>query len=67
MNVRSVFAARQLDSEPQAAGEIHRGDEWVSLSTLLGTADLAELQRTAVADANATVNQYGKLAAKPSR
>ena len=62
-----VFAARKLDSEPQAAGEIHLGDEWRVLSTLLGSADLALLQRAAVAKANATVNQYGKLAAKPPR
>jgi hypothetical protein len=62
-----VFAARRPDTELQAAGEIHRGDGWVPLSGWLGPADLARLQRTAVARANATVNQYGKLVEAPPR
>jgi hypothetical protein len=56
-----VFAAHQPDPERQAAGQIHRGDEWVPLSRLLGLHDLAQLQVTAVTRANAKLTQYGKL------
>jgi hypothetical protein len=56
-----VFAANQPDPERQAAGQVRRGGEWVPLSRLLGLHDLAQLQVTAVTQANAKVTQYGKL------
>jgi hypothetical protein len=56
-----VFAANEPDPELQAAGQIDRGNRWVPLSGLLGRVDLAGLQSTAVTQANATVNRYGKL------
>jgi hypothetical protein len=59
-----VFAANQLDPESQAAGQILQGGRWVPLSGLLDPADLADLQSAAVAAANATVTEYGKLEAK---
>jgi hypothetical protein len=56
-----VFAASQLDPEPIAAGEIHVDGEWTPLSSLLESADLAELQSTAVGEANAHVTPAGDL------
>jgi hypothetical protein len=56
-----VFAAKQPDPEPEVVGQIHRGDHWVPLIRVLQAGELAALQRNAVADANATVNEYGKL------
>jgi hypothetical protein len=56
-----VFAARRLDPEPEAAGQIQRGDRWAPLSGLLAPADLARLQIAAVAEANATVTGDGAL------
>jgi hypothetical protein len=57
----AVFAAEQLDPEPIAAGQLHDQTQWVPLSGLLETADLAELQDAAVDGANATVTPEGEL------
>ena len=56
-----VFAAEQLDPEPEAAGEIQLDREWIPLSSLLETAALAELQSAAVDGANAIVTADGEL------
>jgi hypothetical protein len=57
-----VFAANQLDPEVLAAGQIYVDAEWLPLSGLLETADLAQLQSAAVGGANATVTPQGNLA-----
>lgn len=57
----AVFAAEQLDPEPEAAGEIQLDGEWIPLSSLLETAALAELQSAGVDGANATVTAEGEL------
>jgi hypothetical protein len=62
-----VFAATEPDPELQSRGQIHREDGWVPLSRLLGPGDSADLQRAAVAQANATVTEYGKLIEAPPR
>ena len=56
-----VFAAEQLDPEPEAAGEIQLDGDWVPLSGLLEPAALGELQSAAVGAANATVTAEGNL------
>ena len=56
-----VFAAEQLDPEPEAAGEIQLDGEWLPLSSLLETAVLGELQSAAVDAANAIVTAEGEL------
>ena len=56
-----VFAAEQLDPEPEAAGEIRLEGEWVPLSGLLEPAALGELQSDAVGAANAVVTPEGSL------
>jgi hypothetical protein len=60
-----VFAAEQLDPEPEAAGEIQLDGEWVPLSSLLAPAALGELQSAAVDGANATVTPEGSLEQGP--
>jgi hypothetical protein len=60
-----VFAAEQLDPEPEAAGEIQLDGEWVPLSGLLDPPTLAELQRAALDAANATVTPEGDLEQAP--
>ena len=59
-----VFAANHPDPEPEVVGQIRQGDHWIPLIHVLEPDELATLQRNAVADANATVNQYGKLREK---
>ena len=61
----SVFAAEQLDPEPEAAGEIRLEGEWVPLSGLLEPAALGELQSAAVDVGNATVTPEGNLEPAP--
>jgi len=56
-----VFAADQLDPEHLAAGQIQLKGRWAPLSSLLESADLAELQSAAVGGANATVTPQGNL------
>jgi hypothetical protein len=56
-----VFAANKLDPEVLAAGQIYVDGQWVPLSGLLESADLAELQSAAVDGANATVTPQGNL------
>ena len=60
-----VFAADQLDPEPEYAGQIHLEGEWVPLSALLEPTALAELQSAAVGGANATVSPQGNLEQSP--
>lgn len=60
-----VFAAEQLDPEPEAAGEIQLDGEWVPLTGLLEPAALGELQSAAVEAANATVTPEGNLEQAP--
>src|SRR4029079_1277667 len=52
-----VFAANHPDPEPEVVGQIRQGDHWIPLIHVLEPDELATLQRNAVADANATVNQ----------
>jgi hypothetical protein len=59
-----VFAREEPDPEPEVAGRTYRGSHWIPLTRVVDQGELATLQRDAVADANATVNQYGKLREK---
>jgi hypothetical protein len=59
-----VFAASQLDPEPEVAGQIHVAARWMPLSSLLEPADLAKLQSAAIAEANAAVTPKGSLTEK---
>jgi hypothetical protein len=59
-----VFGAVELDSEPTAAGQLLRGGTWTPFSLLAGVElpRVAELQAAAIEEANASIDEQGRLA-----
>ncbi|MGH2986833.1 MAG: hypothetical protein ACRDLO_09125 [Solirubrobacterales bacterium] len=58
-----VFAAQALDPAPAAAAQIRDSAQWSALSafTAIDPQELAELQATAVTEANAILDDQGQL------
>jgi len=58
-----IFGAVELDREPDAAGQLLRGETWTPLSLLAGVEldRVAQLQSVAVENANASIDEQGRL------
>jgi hypothetical protein len=56
-----IFARSSLDPEPLAAGQVISGGAWITLDTVLPSADLARLQSEAFDGANVEPAPSGEL------